>query len=93
MLQTSHSQWDRTGVRLNGILMPIVTIQQFNGRTAEQKQDLARRIAEAVRIVYGKTAQPVQVLYNDMALDDWYSEGVPVRSLPREYGVVPGETD
>jgi 4-oxalocrotonate tautomerase family enzyme len=73
--------------------MPIVTIQQFAGRTPKQKQDLARRIAEAVRIVYGKTAQPVQVLYTDMELDDWYSEGVPVRSLPREYGVVRADTE
>jgi 4-oxalocrotonate tautomerase family enzyme len=69
--------------------MPVIIVQQFSGRTVEQKRDLAQRIADAVRIVYGKTAQPVQVLYNDMGLDDWYSEGVPVRSLPREYGSVP----
>jgi 4-oxalocrotonate tautomerase family enzyme len=65
--------------------MPIVTIQQFAGRSEAQKQELARRISAAVRDVYGKTAQPVQVVFQDVGPDDWYSEGVAVKTLPRTY--------
>jgi 4-oxalocrotonate tautomerase family enzyme len=65
--------------------MPIVTIQQFAGRSEGQKQDLARRITEAVRAVYGKTAQPVQVVFQEVGAEDWFSEGTSVRTLPRNF--------
>lgn len=66
--------------------MPIVTIQQFAGRSDEQKAELSRRITAAIREVYGRTAQPVQVLFNEIGHDGWYSEGVPVKNLPRDVG-------
>jgi 4-oxalocrotonate tautomerase family enzyme len=66
--------------------MPIVTIQQFSGRSEAQKNELALRITEAVRAVYGKTAQPVQVVFHEVGSEDWFSEGVAVRTLPRTVG-------
>lgn len=67
--------------------MPIITIRQFAGRTPEQKQALAERFTHAVREVYGATAQPVQVLIEEVQPDDWFSEGSPVKLLPRTVGV------
>ncbi|MDB5367794.1 MAG: 4-oxalocrotonate tautomerase [Rhodospirillales bacterium] len=66
--------------------MPIVTIQQFAGRSEDQKTELARRITAAIRDVYGKTAQPVQVVFHEIGADGWYSEAIPVRTLPRDVG-------
>lgn len=66
--------------------MPIITIRQFAGRSPEQKRALAERFTRAVREVYGATAQPVQVLIEEIQTDDWFSEGVPVKLLPRTCG-------
>lgn len=66
--------------------MPIITIRQFPGRTPQQKQALAERFTQAVRDVYGATAQSVQVLIEEVQMDDWFSEGAPVKLLPRTVG-------
>lgn len=66
--------------------MPIITVQQFPGRTQQQKQALAERLTQAVREVYGPTAQGVQVVIQEIQPDDWFSEGVPVKTLPRNVG-------
>jgi 4-oxalocrotonate tautomerase len=71
---------------LSELIMPIITIQQFPGRTPQQKQALAERITHAVREVYGPTAQAVQVMIQEIQPDDWFAEGVAARTLPRTYG-------
>lgn len=66
--------------------MPIITVRQLPGRTPQQKQALAQRFTRAVREIYGPTAQPVQVLIEEVEADDWYSEGRSIEQLPRTYG-------
>lgn len=66
--------------------MPIIVIRQLPGRTAAQKKALAERITRAVRDVYGPTAQPVQVLIEEMDSDGWFSEGAQTSTLPRDSG-------
>jgi 4-oxalocrotonate tautomerase len=66
--------------------MPIITIQQFPGRTPQQKQKLAEHITRAVREVYGPTGQAVQVVIQEIQPDDWFAEGVQAKTLPRTYG-------
>jgi len=66
--------------------MPIVIIKQFAGRSLEQKKAMADLVTRGVREIYGPTAQPVQVLFEEIAADDWFSEGTPVVSIPRIVG-------
>ncbi len=57
--------------------MPLIMIRQFPGRTQEQKQSLAERVTRAVHEVYGATAQPVQVLIEEVQPNTWFRDGVP----------------
>jgi phenylpyruvate tautomerase PptA (4-oxalocrotonate tautomerase family) len=66
--------------------MPIITVQQFTGRSEAQKNELARQFTAAVRAVYGPTAQPVQVVFQEVGMESWFSEGTPVYGLPRNVG-------
>ena len=56
--------------------MPIVRITWFEGRSHEQKAELARVITEAVSRI-GKTApQGTQVIFEDIPKENWASGGI-----------------
>lgn len=56
--------------------MPTIRIELFEGRTPQQKAALARDITEACVRVLGSSADSVDVLFFDIARQDWASGGV-----------------
>ena len=55
--------------------MPTIRIELFEGRTPQQKADLAREITEACVRVLGGKPDSVDVLFFDIARHDWASGG------------------
>jgi 4-oxalocrotonate tautomerase len=47
--------------------MPVITIRQFEGRTIEQKRQLAKEITDSVVKIYGIEADRVTITYFDIA--------------------------
>lgn len=52
--------------------MPFVRIQLKEGRTAEQKQELAQAIVEAMEQQKFAPAENVRVIYEEMAPENFY---------------------
>ncbi len=57
--------------------MPTVRVELFEGRTPQQKAALARELTEACVRVLGGSADGVDVLFFDIARQDWATGGVP----------------
>jgi 4-oxalocrotonate tautomerase len=55
--------------------MPYVHIHWFEGRDAEQKAELARRITEAMVEVGKTTSDQVWIRFDDIAKSDWAMDG------------------
>jgi len=53
--------------------MPIVRIELFRGRTAEQKSACAREIIAAVARQLGAPPEATQVIFADVDKTDWIS--------------------
>lgn len=56
--------------------MPTLRVELFEGRTHQQKRDLARELTEACVRVLGGSPDAVEVLFYDIARQDWASGGV-----------------
>ena len=55
--------------------MPYVTVEWFEGRSAEQKAELAERITTALTEVAGTPADQVWIRFVDSAKGDWAMGG------------------
>jgi len=51
--------------------MPYVTVEWFEGRSAEQKAELAKRITEAMTEVGNAPAEEVWIRFVDSSKGDW----------------------
>lgn len=56
--------------------MPTLRVELFEGRTAEQKRALAKELTDACVRVLGGSADGVDVVYFDIARQDWATGGV-----------------
>ena len=56
--------------------MPTIRIELFEGRTPEQKGELAREITDACVRVLGGSADGVDILFYDLPKHDWATGGV-----------------
>lgn len=56
--------------------MPTLRVELFEGRTPQQKAALARELTDACVRVLGGNADSVDVLFFDIARQDWASGGV-----------------
>jgi 4-oxalocrotonate tautomerase len=56
--------------------MPSIRVELFEGRTPQQKRDLAREITEACVRVLGSAPDSVDVMFFDIARQDWATGGV-----------------
>ncbi len=55
--------------------MPVIEIKLWEGRTRDQKAEMAKRITDAV-VEVGKTApENVQIIFADHARSDWAIAG------------------
>ncbi len=55
--------------------MPTLRVELFEGRTPKQKADLARELTEACVRVLGGSADGVDVVFFDIARQNWASGG------------------
>jgi len=51
--------------------MPVIRVELFAGRTREQKRAFTKAVTEAFVSTCGGTPQSVQVIFQDVAKDDW----------------------
>lgn len=58
--------------------MPFVSVKLLQGRTTEQKQELARRITEDVVEVLKTSAESVWVTFEELPPADWTVAGKPL---------------
>jgi 4-oxalocrotonate tautomerase len=56
--------------------MPTIRVELFEGRTAEQKRALAQEITAACVKVLGGSPDGIDVLFYDIARQDWATGGV-----------------
>jgi 4-oxalocrotonate tautomerase len=55
--------------------MPTIRIDLFEGRTVEQKRELAKAITEATCKVLGGQPDGVDILFYDIKRQDWATGG------------------
>ncbi len=56
--------------------MPIIRVEMFEGRTADQKRALARELTDAFVRATGGKPESVQIILTDVAKEDWAAAGV-----------------
>lgn len=56
--------------------MPTIRVEMFEGRSAEQKAALAKELTEACVRVLGSAPSGVDVLFFDIARQNWATGGV-----------------
>jgi len=56
--------------------MPIVTIELIEGRSVEQKREMAKRITEAIVDVTKIPQDAVEVIFHDMKKEDYSKAGI-----------------
>ncbi len=57
--------------------MPFVRVTLYEGRSTEKKRRIAEAITEALITVGGTTREACQVIFEDIAKDDWVTGGAP----------------
>ena len=55
--------------------MPTIRVELFEGRTIEQKRALAAALTEATVRTLGGSADSVDILFFDMARENWATAG------------------
>ena len=57
--------------------MPFVRVTLYEGRSTEKKRRMAEAITEALITIGGTTRDACQVVFEDVAKDDWVTGGAP----------------
>ena len=57
--------------------MPLIRVELFEGRTPEQKRELALALTEATVKTLGVKPEGVDIMFFDIARHDWVTAGVP----------------
>ncbi|WP_284165911.1 4-oxalocrotonate tautomerase [Frigidibacter sp. SD6-1] len=55
--------------------MPVIRIEMFEGRTADQKRACAKAVTEAWVATCGGTPDAVTIIFADVAKSDWATAG------------------
>ena len=61
---------------LKGPLMPTIHIYLYEGRTTDQKRELATAFTEDVEKIVGSPPSATQVIFHDTSQSDWAYGGV-----------------
>ena len=62
--------------------MPTIRVEMFEGRTNEQKRALAKELTEACVRAIGTPAGSVDILFYDIAKQDWATGGTLWSEMP-----------
>ena len=57
--------------------MPVVRVSFYEGRSREQKREIAEAITDALVRVAGSQREAVNVLFDSFSKDDWVIGGAP----------------
>ena len=57
--------------------MPVVRVSFYEGRSREQKREIAEAITEALVRVGGSQREAVNVLFDNFTREDWVIGGAP----------------
>jgi 4-oxalocrotonate tautomerase len=71
------------GWKAQGKLMPFVNIRILEGHSQQRKNEIARRVTEAISEVAELPREAVWVVFEDVTPTDWYVSGTPV-AKPRD---------
>ena len=55
--------------------MPVIHVEMWPGRTAEQKQELAKAITEAMVRIARVTPEGTIIIFEDVAKENWAQAG------------------
>lgn len=64
--------------------MPLVKIDLIEGRSAEQKNELIKRISESFQAI-GIPNDKVHVILNEIKKENWGFDGVPATEWMKKY--------
>jgi 4-oxalocrotonate tautomerase len=56
--------------------MPIVNVRMLKGRSKAQKDEMSRRITDAISEVGQVPKDAVWLVFEDVEAEDWYTAGV-----------------
>lgn len=62
--------------------MPVVRVSFYEGRSREQKREIAEVITDALVRIAGSNRAAVNVVFDNKAKDDWVIGGAPEFSQP-----------
>ena len=62
--------------------MPTIRVEMFEGRTPEQKRALAKELTDACVRAIGTPAGSVDILFYDIAKQDWATGGTLWSEMP-----------
>ncbi len=63
--------------------MPFVNIRLYEGHGQERKNEIARRVSEAVSDVCKVPPQAVWVVFEEVPAADWYVAGTPGKPVQK----------
>jgi 4-oxalocrotonate tautomerase len=66
--------------------MPFVTIRIVEGHSQERKDEISRRVTEAISDVTGLPKDGVWIVFEDVTTEDWYLGGRTVKAVREEKG-------
>jgi len=64
--------------------MPVIIVEMYTGRTAEQKAALAKKLTEGTIEVLGVRPDQVRVIIHDLPKEDYAVGGKTIAELQRE---------
>jgi 4-oxalocrotonate tautomerase len=56
--------------------MPVVNVRMLKGRSKAQKDEMSRRITDAISEVGQVPKDAVWLVFEDVEAEDWYTAGV-----------------
>jgi 4-oxalocrotonate tautomerase len=56
--------------------MPTIHVEMFEGRTLEQKRELAKALTEATVRTLGSKPEGIDIIFTDVKKHDWATGGV-----------------
>ncbi|MGH6623353.1 MAG: tautomerase family protein [Burkholderiaceae bacterium] len=63
--------------------MPFVTIRILKGHSQERKNEISRRVTDAVSEVAELPKHAIWVVFEDVTAEDWYVGGTTVAELKK----------
>jgi 4-oxalocrotonate tautomerase len=64
--------------------MPFVNIRILNGHSQQRKDEISRRVTDAISEVAGLPKDAVWVVFEDVTAEDWYVGGTTVAELRKK---------